>query len=102
MPWVRWYLPSAVLVGVRVGPHRDGVALPLRRGQLCSQPFDGVDLDHDLSLEVRSDAEAQVLVGRAGETVGARVRASPVGVDRVAEPKETPPVTLLMMRWAFT
>ena len=73
------------LVGVGVRAHGDELAAPARARQLGAQPLDGVDLDHDAALEVAARVEAEVLVGRPGEAVGAGVRAAAVGVDRVAE-----------------
>ena len=77
--------PLHRLVRVGVGAHRDLLARPARRAQLGAQPLDRVDLDHDAPVEVLADVEAQVLVGRAGEAVDARVAAAAVRVDRPAE-----------------
>jgi hypothetical protein len=73
------------LVGVRVRAHRDGVTGPAPRGELRPEPLHRVDLDDDPAVEVLADPEAEVLVGRAGEAVDARVAAPAVGVDRVVE-----------------
>ena len=78
-------LALAPLVGVGVGAHGDVVARPPPGRQLGPQPLDGVDLDHDLALEVLAHAEVEVLVGGPGEAVGAGVGAAPVGVDGEAE-----------------
>ena len=73
------------LVRIGVGAHGDVLAVPTGGSQLGPHPLDGVDLHHELALEVLADAEPEVLVGGPGEAVGAGVAAPPVGVDGVAE-----------------
>ena len=95
-------LPLGVLVRVGVGAHGDAVASPLRGAQLGAQPLHRVDLDHDLALEVGSDLQAEVVMGRPGEAVDAGVAAPPVGVDGVPEGHLAVRGDVLMIVRAFT
>ncbi len=54
---------------------------PLRRGQLPAQQLRGVDLHHDLGVEVVPGVEVEIGVRVAGEAVTAGMAAAPVGVD---------------------
>jgi hypothetical protein len=58
---------------------------PLRRPQLPAYALDRVDLDHDAPVEILSDTQPEIFVGRPGEAVRAGVGAAAVRVDRVAE-----------------
>ena len=60
---------------------------PFHRGDRSSagEPLDGIDLDDDLALEVLAYREPEIRVRRPCKAVRARVAASPVRVDRVAE-----------------
>lgn len=78
-------LAFGALIRVGVRAHRHRVTGPALRGQLGSEPLDGVDLDDDDSVEVGARVEVEVGVGGAGEAVGAGVAAAPVGVDGVTE-----------------
>ena len=82
-------LALAPLVRVGVGAHGDVVARATAPGASSARSRSTrVDLHHDPLVEVVADVEAEVLVGRPGEAVGAGVAAAPVGVDREAERQE--------------
>ncbi len=74
-----------MLVGVSVGAHGDAGSTPLGYAELGAEPLHGIDLDHDLALEVGPDPEAEVVMRRPGEAVDARVAAPSIRVDRVPE-----------------
>src|SRR4029453_12925810 len=57
------------LVTVHIGPHGDGRAGPLRRGQFAPQQLGRVHLDHDLAVEVVPGVEVEVRVRVAREAV---------------------------------
>ena len=65
------------LVRVGVGAHGDGVARPPRRRQLGPQALDGVDLHHDLALEVARRCRSRGSRGWAGRSSRCRRGCSP-------------------------
>jgi hypothetical protein len=57
------------LVRIRIGAHRDVLALPTLRGELASQDLGRIDLHDDLGLEVSPGIHVEVGVRRTRETV---------------------------------
>ncbi|MGH9111685.1 MAG: hypothetical protein ACRDZN_05215, partial [Acidimicrobiales bacterium] len=78
-------LALGTLVGVGVGAHGDELAGPSPRVEVVAQGRHGVDLDHDLPLEVAIGVEVEVRVGRPGEAVNTRMAAAPIRVDGVSK-----------------
>ncbi len=60
---------------------------PTRRLGLVPHHLGGVDLDHDLRVEVGPDVEPEIVVRGPSEAIAARVAASPIRVDGVLEGK---------------
>ena len=72
-------------VWIRSEGEDQDITLPALLHELMTEEDWGVDLGDDLSLEVGAGAKSKVFVGRAGEAVGAGVRAAAVAVDGVVE-----------------
>lgn len=75
------------LIRVGVGAHRNRFARPPPGSGLGSGEFDGVDLHHDLGVEVLSYVESEVFVGGPGKAVAAGMAAAAVRIDRSIEGK---------------
>ena len=73
------------LVDVHVGAHGDVLALPLARAELLADQGRGVDLDHDLGVEVMPGVQVQVGMRVAGEAVNTRMATSTIGINSPAE-----------------
>ena len=73
------------LVDVHVGAHGDVLALPLAGVQLLADQVRGVDLDHDLGVEVMPGVQVQVGVRVAGEAIDACMATATIGINSPAE-----------------
>ena len=74
------------LVAIRVARKRDQLARPRLFFEPLAESLDDVDLDDDLSFEIRSCAEAEVRMGRTRVAVGARVEAPAIGIHTPPKP----------------
>ena len=73
------------LIAVGDTAHRDVLRCPAWRRKFGAEKFGRASFHHDLGFEIEAAAPAKILVGGAGEAVGATVFAAAVGIETHGE-----------------
>ncbi len=73
------------LIGIGVGPQRNGGRYVALRRQFRAQQFRRVGLDEELALEIQPRRQAHVGVGRPGIAIDAAVFTAAIGIDGPVE-----------------
>ena len=69
------------LINIGNGRHNNRFGLPSRRRQFLPQQFGSIGLGHDLGFKIKSAAETEKFVIRAGKAINTPVLAAAVGIQ---------------------